>query len=71
MIWRDTRVRCPDSTSLPAYRNVLSEETVQAWPHPDGSWLRMAELLGSFPVALLTRTGSVPSDSASGQPASG
>jgi len=68
--WQDTRVRCPEPEPAADYRNILSGEQVQSRPHGDGCWLNAAELLESFPVALLLRTtaasGCAPPPSAAG-----
>jgi len=56
--WQDTRIRCPETEQNADYCNVFSGERVPAQRQGDCCWINAAELLGSFPVALLLQTGA-------------
>ncbi len=64
--WDGTRVRCPESPQLAGYRNVFTDGIVQAQHYPDHAWLNAADLLRSFPLALLLREGPSPGGTAPG-----
>ncbi len=48
-IWEDTTVHLPEAEGVRRWRNIFTGETHRA---SDGL-LRLAEVLGGFPVALL------------------
>jgi (1->4)-alpha-D-glucan 1-alpha-D-glucosylmutase len=68
--WQDTRIRCPAPDEAAAYRNILSGERILARSRGNGLCLNAAELLESFPVALLLRSAAA-SGCTPPQPASG
>ena len=51
-VWKDTRI---EVSGLPTteYRNTLTDETVRVSEEESGAFLRVEDLLRSFPVALL------------------
>ncbi|MBI4320342.1 MAG: malto-oligosyltrehalose synthase [Chloroflexi bacterium] len=52
-VWRNTSLVLPLGTSTTRYRNIFTGETLVAQAQGDGLALRLAEVLGNFPVALL------------------
>ncbi|MEW6441881.1 MAG: malto-oligosyltrehalose synthase [bacterium] len=56
-VWKDTRLLLPPDLEGRSYRNFLTGEPVRKGPAEDGPGLRIALLLGRFPVALLEQTG--------------
>jgi (1->4)-alpha-D-glucan 1-alpha-D-glucosylmutase len=56
-IWGETRVIIPGAEPGVHYRDVFSEETVEARAGPSGAELRLAEVFAVLPFALLERVG--------------
>ncbi|CAN5354247.1 malto-oligosyltrehalose synthase [soil metagenome] len=55
--WEESWIEGPAELLAGRYRNVLTGEAVEAHRRGERSTLSLAELLGSFPVALLERVG--------------
>jgi (1->4)-alpha-D-glucan 1-alpha-D-glucosylmutase len=54
-IWQDTALPVPDAEPCTRYRNLFTDEIVTAREFAGRATLRVAEILSSFPVALLQR----------------
>ncbi|HLG52137.1 MAG TPA: malto-oligosyltrehalose synthase, partial [Chloroflexota bacterium] len=54
-IWQDTALPVPDAEPCTRYRNLFTDEIVTAREFAGRATLRAAEILSSFPVALLQR----------------
>jgi (1->4)-alpha-D-glucan 1-alpha-D-glucosylmutase len=51
--WEATRLELGEAATTDRYRNLLTDETLQAEQHGNGPQLAAADLFASFPVALL------------------
>jgi (1->4)-alpha-D-glucan 1-alpha-D-glucosylmutase len=56
-VWGETTIPLPDAPVGGAYRNVFTDEVARVSEGPGGAGLRLAEVLATFPVALLERVG--------------
>ncbi len=55
-LWGDTSVHIPEGKTVPGYTNVFTGESIAPVMEQDGaSILRVAEVLSSFPVAILKK----------------
>jgi (1->4)-alpha-D-glucan 1-alpha-D-glucosylmutase len=57
-LWGDTRLLLPRRQAGRSFRNVLTDEVVGAEEDGTHACLRLADVLGRFPVALLEQTGT-------------
>jgi (1->4)-alpha-D-glucan 1-alpha-D-glucosylmutase len=54
-VWSDTWLPLPDVPAGTAYRNLFTGETLEVVQKNEQTGLRLAAMLGSFPIALLER----------------
>ena len=52
-VWGDTTITLPEQLRLSPLRNVLTGDVVQAWDVAGGYAVPVADVLASFPVAVL------------------
>jgi (1->4)-alpha-D-glucan 1-alpha-D-glucosylmutase len=59
-VWGDTRLILPDHASTSRWRNLLTDQTIEAQPDPESgrSTLDLASIFSDIPVALLVEDGT-------------
>jgi (1->4)-alpha-D-glucan 1-alpha-D-glucosylmutase len=56
-VWKDSFIALPFDAPGVRYRNIFTGETLTAMMHKGATVLYLSEIISSFPVALLERTG--------------